>query len=441
MLNLLTKNVFHSKPKNDEKLQIAFDKKFGVERIFDQNLNDIYYIEKNNQNGFQKIGSLFLDYLSDNISEICTTFMEDLKAGVTMNELENKYVSSYIFYFKYFFGDRLEDFDFIKSLSKEEQKEMEKIVLNEIGKIEKTYTLEELVIRYNEFNKEVSTKGTKVTIGNKEIKVGTSTKSLIYIVLKGKLAKFTRFFVERAYIKQLYNFLIDYCYFRRSGLLEDEDKSIKVLHRYNNFKKEYMKLLDGNNDIHGICRLTFIAPPSIASVGENDEIIYTYQIDEMQNIEYNLLLNDSTSLKIEVDYKKEMVTNIFFSISLLNMFETEARVTKCLNCGSYFIKKKEGTIYCNNPSPQRQNLTCSDFMKFEKHKNKIEDDVITKEEKRASDRIRSNSKSLKETNHSKFDKEMRMWYDRRNKQKKLYKCGQISKDEYIKWLKKENRRI
>ena len=102
MLKLLDKNIYNRKLKEYEMLQMGFDEKNGVERIFAGN-EEIYFERKTEK--FYKIGTLFLDYFSDEISELYNEFINDICNKKNIQDLEGKYISSYTFYFKFFFND------------------------------------------------------------------------------------------------------------------------------------------------------------------------------------------------------------------------------------------------------------------------------------------------------------------------------------------------
>ena len=133
MLKLLDKNIYNRKLKEDEMLQMGFDKKNGVERIFVEN-EDIYFERKTKK--FYKTGTLFLDYLSDEISELYNEFINDICNKKNIQDLKDKYISSYTFYFKYFFNMYKEDIEIIKLLEEEKLKDLNNRVIEGLKKIE-----------------------------------------------------------------------------------------------------------------------------------------------------------------------------------------------------------------------------------------------------------------------------------------------------------------
>lgn len=409
MTNLLLKKTVNRKLKELEKLQIAFDKKNNVERIFGKYGEDIYYIEKDNNKIFQKIGTLFLDYLSDNISEIFNKFIDDI-IEKDIEIVKEKYINAYIFYFKYLFEDiyYIEQLKYIKHLSKEQTGEIKSIIMDNIRIIEEVTTINELVNNY-----------TNIVCKFKKGRKGTDFKNINednkYIALTGKFAKISHYFFRIAYLKQLYKLIIDYCYFRKTVLKTDVEKH-NIAPRYFCFKKEYDKKIGNviNNDI--IPHLSLPLPPSVATINENGEIIYCYQIDEVENVEL-------------------IITNIFFNVSLINLLEIENRIIKCENCNSYIVLKKNGTKFCNNPSPQNENQSCSEYMKNLKYKEKVKDNEVAKEEKRASDRVSRYYAVYFNRGSEKYNNKFEKWKEEKKNKKLQYEQGKISKTNYLEWLK------
>ena len=124
------------------------------------------------------------------------------------------------------------------------------------------------------------------------------------------------------------------------------------------------------------------------------------------------------------------------------MLETDRKIAKCKNCGRYFILKKSNTNYCNNPSPQNNNQTCSEYMKAKNYKERNDNNEIVKERKRAIDRTRISLKPVNlrsEKLQKDFKENMEKWKQEEKEKKKLYETGKIAKEEYLDWLKNSHR--
>jgi len=320
---------------------------------------------------------------------------------------------SYIFYFRYFFKDKyyIGNLRYLESLEKNEQEECKNIIVTEIKKIENTKNIEELIKTYNIYmSLGKIQRGKDLLNSNKRLKI-----------LKGQLSNITNFFMKKAYIKQLYVLLLEDCYFNNNkGNVKDKTKVLGL--RYMRFKREYERMVGEQTYSDNYCRLVFALPPATVSINEEGKMSYCYQIDELQNIE---LQN----------------TSIFFSISFLQLIESGIKISKCENCNSFFILKKENTRYCNNFCPQNPKQTCSNYMKAINYKSKtdtIEKD-IAKAEKRANDRLTSHyTRYRNEKERKTLLKQREEWKIEKDKEKCKYKKGLISEKQYIDWLNTQN---
>ena len=52
-------------------------------------------------------------------------------------------------------------------------------------------------------------------------------------------------------------------------------------------------------------------------------------------------------------------TENFINACLFDIISNKIPIRKCKNCSKYFISKRRDTMYCNNPSPQNHQKTCS----------------------------------------------------------------------------------
>lgn len=411
MLKLLDKNIYNRKLKEDEMLQMGFDKKNGVERIFVEN-EDIYFERKTKK--FYKTGTLFLDYLSDEISELYNEFINDICNKKNIQDLKDKYISSYTFYFKYFFNMYKEDIEIIKLLEEEKLKDLNNRVIEGLKKIETTKTVADLFEECEEVYVELRKEWKLKTNIGKNIEKSKPVRGMI------------ENFIDIAYIKQVYKLLIEYCYFRNKTI-ETKKESHKIRTRFLYFKEEYGKAWEkfGHN-IMPKCLQKFLLPLSIASVNTNEGIWYTYLLDENYK---NLIYSEEKIFKY---------LETFFVISLLELLETDRKVAKCKNCNRYFVLVKGGTNYCNNPAPQNNNKTCSTFMKAKNYKVKNDNNEIKKERKRALDRTRIFYYHYAQNKINPSEK-IEEWRQEEKQKRSLYETGEISEKEYLKWLKNSNR--
>lgn len=326
MLKLLVKNIYNRKLNKNEKLQIAFDKKNNVERIFGSGGDDIYFDLKSGN--YEKIGTLFLNYLCDNISELYLELMGDISSDKCLEEIEEKYINSYTFYFRDFFKKiNIKEIRGNKEEIKSVQEELNDRVYEEIESIEKAKTVEDLI---NAFEK-----GYKKLIRGEKISNHSNLKAVQKykpISKNNPIKVIIKSFLEKAFLKQVYVLLIEYCYFKQKTInCKKEEK--KITTRYLLFRESYEKIInDKNIDFIPSFSLRLELPPAIATISPAGEINYNYLIDETRLIEI-----DRQEKK---DYTELTYTNTFFIISLLELLESKKEISKCENCGRYFVLKK-----------------------------------------------------------------------------------------------------
>ena len=69
---------------------------------------------------------------------------------------------------------------------------------------------------------------------------------------------------------------------------------------------------------------------------------------------------------------------------LMKMITNEVVITKCANCGRYFILDGRGDIaYCSRPLSDQPGKTCKDIGALNKYMDKVNTDPIRKEYHRA----------------------------------------------------------
>lgn len=445
MLKLLIKNPLNRKLKKNEKLQIGFDKKLKIEMIFDNGANDIYYIpdKEKKEKKHNKTGSLFLDYLADDVTEIFSNFFDDVIEENNIKNIEDKYINAYTFYFKYFFEDKWKQdgLKSMKNIEKEEIPEVKEFCIRVLQKFENAENLKELVALKKEYIGNVYKRNEEIFIGNMFFKKGDK---FAYKVNGSRYKNILDFFVDKVYLQKVYKLLIDYCYFR-IDTINSQLNSRNVIQRFLLFRYEYDKLFGFGTEREAQI-LHFDIPEATANITKSGEIVYCYQIDEFTVKDLSNKGHTEESLGIE-QFK---ITNRFFNLSLLELLECGNRISICENCNRYFILNKEGTIYCNNPSPQNGNRTCSSYMKEYNYKNKLNRDKEKKEInraiKKARDRIYRYWKPLLDTNENrernlvKSEKDKKEWKESLKKKEKEYKKGNITLTEFVDWLDKSNRK-
>ena len=110
-------------------------------------------------------------------------------------------------------------------------------------------------------------------------------------------------------------------------------------------------------------------------------------------------------------------------------------VTKCANCGEYFVPEgRVDVIYCGYPSPQDPKRICKDIGAQVTRANKEKNDIATKEYRKVYMKYKMLTIRHPENREAKkrFEKlmsEIKEW-------RKKLKNGTSSTEEFLDWLKK-----
>lgn len=123
--------------------------------------------------------------------------------------------------------------------------------------------------------------------------------------------------------------------------------------------------------------------------------------------------------------------NEYFVTVMLQVFDRQYIIPKCLNCGKYFIPfKKSSALYCDRISPQNPNKTCKEF---EGSKPKGLNQLYRKIYQKKFARVTRNPNNI--TLKEEFDK----WRDKAKNVKDKYNSNKITDEEYKEWLQKNDK--
>lgn len=121
----------------------------------------------------------------------------------------------------------------------------------------------------------------------------------------------------------------------------------------------------------------------------------------------------------------------FIVASLSELFKSCRTIMKCENCGKYFLPLRNDAKYCNNPSPQDPSKTCKKIMPELNYNESLNNDDDKKLHRKISKNLNKNA------NREEFD-----YYKKKAKKFKLeslemkrkLKSGDITKEEYSRWI-------
>ncbi len=125
----------------------------------------------------------------------------------------------------------------------------------------------------------------------------------------------------------------------------------------------------------------------------------------------------------------------FIVASMMELFKNKKRIKKCLNCNKYFIAGRSDTSYCNNPSPQNEKKTCSKFIADEKYQNNLAENDTQSLYRKIYKRL---NRDMQRNNYGLFIKKFKDFTNEAKAKKQKIKNGEITEEEYFKWLKDED---
>lgn len=120
-------------------------------------------------------------------------------------------------------------------------------------------------------------------------------------------------------------------------------------------------------------------------------------------------------------------------LELSKICEKEVKISKCQNCGKYFIpESRTDEIYCNRPSPQNPQMTCKKYGSKRLWYDKIKSDEAAK----LARNVYMAKQMLVKRNPDLlgYKKMFEYFKIERKKWEELVRSGARSKDEYISWL-------
>lgn len=160
-----------------------------------------------------------------------------------------------------------------------------------------------------------------------------------------------------------------------------------------------------------------------------------YLDDEINNLDNKKLNLDMRIIEI---FKINNLIELL-NLSLIRIIDKKITITKCLNCGNYFIpENRSNEKYCNRISPQNPNKTCKEYGAKKTYRDEIKSTPIKYEHNRTSQfyRMRINrAKSQKEKN--KYESIFNDYKENYQKNKIKYKSGKLKESDFVEWIKNQ----
>ena len=142
------------------------------------------------------------------------------------------------------------------------------------------------------------------------------------------------------------------------------------------------------------------------------------------------LCRSTDELSVVNDYEVNSIHDLLF-IEVIRMFENGEMITKCKNCGKYFVPKNRKVVYCDRMTDKGK--TCSDIGATLTYQKKQKDDKILQMYNRAYKRNFARCANNKE---DKDKEKFKDWHEEATKKLLDARSGQLSPEEFELWLKK-----
>lgn len=159
---------------------------------------------------------------------------------------------------------------------------------------------------------------------------------------------------------------------------------------------------------------------------------------KFSNFSLNELIKNKNFTFSPYSYYCARLENALF-LSFVNILNiNNINIKTCTNCGKYFFPiSKSNEKFCTNKISQSSNKTCRDVGAFKVYNNKIKDNEIES-------LIRTTSAcfSMQVKRNPDIDLYKKKYDDWKNNYKQmkiLYKNKEITKEEFIKWIKNQRR--
>lgn len=141
---------------------------------------------------------------------------------------------------------------------------------------------------------------------------------------------------------------------------------------------------------------------------------------------------------IAMEGKFESLYSINNSLSLLlfetaHLIESETLVSKCKNCGHYFINTgRSDTVYCNYPSPQDSTRMCNEIGAQITRAEKVKNDEATKLYRRIY--MRNKMLQTRHPGEAKYGDILHELVEGAKKWRKILKNSPERNQEYLDWI-------
>lgn len=234
---------------------------------------------------------------------------------------------------------------------------------------------------------------------------------------------------------------------------ENEKLDEKIDKLYSKYKKEFQSLKEQIIDIIEYClfnekeELKGLKPLEKLHVFINSKSIEEYSILKYNKFTKRIKFNKDTNKMTDKElieaikdkennrygiqeiYEIDNFYNLLF-LELYFILQEKTYLKKCNNCGKYFLTTNTAVIYCDNLF--EDNKTCREIGASKVYIKNLEKD----EAYNLYRKVYKKKQALAKTKGGKYELDYEMFKYKGKDKKNAYKLKEISKEEFIEWLKK-----
>ena len=239
-----------------------------------------------------------------------------------------------------------------------------------------------------------------------------------------------------------------------TDLAKDQELNIKMELLYKKYKSELENYKQQIIDILEYC--IFNENEDLKTLTPLDKLVLfcnNNRIDKYPILKYNefcthIKLNKSISKTSQNDivsclkdkdnnrygFKKIYEISNFYNLLFLEMYfilEQKTYLKKCKNCGKYFLTTNSAVIYCDNIF--EDDKTCREIGASKVFSKNLENE----EAYNLYRKIYKKKQALAKSKGASFEIEYNLFKSRGKDKKNAYKLNEITKEEFIEWLKKQ----
>lgn len=170
--------------------------------------------------------------------------------------------------------------------------------------------------------------------------------------------------------------------------VSDDFPELSCIQKYFSFSSSFCADFTAGEKLKYRMGAYFSTPMPVTMKGRNwkpFDVSWVSDIREKQSKHesYESICKELTASKLDLSFTCQNISFESFSHAVLfflsEMIEQNCKIQICPNCKKYFVPYfRTGTVFCDNPSPQERNKTCSEYRRYLNYLTKTQTDTATK---------------------------------------------------------------